>query len=350
MHLLVSLALLVGFDDGPGSNSEAPANSGFAAPVWSAFQSQHDETVLGPLPPNTTAGDRFRRNMLTPEEAGQVEELIRKLDAADYGSREKATAELRFWKAGAEVLFRRHLDDESLERRRRLERILERGLGRWSAAHAEAAVRQAKKSPDMREILLEYLPYAEDPAVERELISVLRWYGSQDPAALTRLREARLDRRHVDLLFDAKGEDPSPTVQADAAARRFFAAVAEGNIARLGEITQLPFSLGNGVVLKTAAERDDFFGQAIANWRTHSRVASLTFLHAVRYEEYTRMLRGDEVAVFRAIPSHEMRAVHVRLRRSAEQEESGAVLVRVTSGETRVVGLGYDTPRPPSSK
>ena len=350
MHLLVSLALLVGFDDGPGSSSEAPANSGFAAPVWNTFQSQHDEALLGPLAPNTTAADRFRRNMLTPEETGQVEELIRKLDDNHYGTREKAMAELRFWKAGAEVLFRRHLDDESLERKRRLEHILERGLGRWSAGHAEAAIRQAKKSPDMREILVGYLPFAEDPAVERELLSVLRWYASQDPAALTQLREARLDRVHASLLFDPKADDPSPTVQADAAARRFFAAVAEGNIARLGEITQLPFSLGNGVVLKTAAERDDFFGQAIANWRTHSRVASLNFLHVVRYEEYTRMLRGDEVAVFRAIPAHEMRAVHVRLRRSAEQEESGAVLVRVTPTETRVVGLGYDAPRPPTSK
>jgi hypothetical protein len=350
MLLLVPLALLLGFDDGPGSSDDASARNGFAAPVWNAFQNRHDESLLAPLAPNTTAADRFRRNMLTPEEAGQVEDLIRKLDDDDFGTREKATAELRFWKAGAEVLFRRHLDDESVERLRRLQHVLRRGLGRWSPGHAEAAVRQAKKSPEMWDVLVEYLPFAEDPAVERELLSVLRWYGSQDPAAMTRLREARLDRAHASLLFDSKADDPSPTLQADAAARRFFAAVAEGNIARLGEITQLPFSLGNGAILNTPEERDDFFGQAIANWRTHSRVASLTFLHAVRYEDYSRMLRGDEVGIFRSIPACEMRAVHVRLRRSAEQEETGAVLVRVTSRETRVVGLGYDTPRPPTSK
>jgi hypothetical protein len=62
------------------------------------------------------------------------------------------------------------------------------------------------------------------------------------------------------------------------------------------------------------------------------------------------MLRGDEVGIFRSIPAYEMRAVHVRLRRSAEQEETGAVLVRITPRETRVIGLGYDTPRPPTSK
>ena len=350
MLLLVPLALLIGFDDGPASSADAPASTGFAAPVWNAFQNRHDESLLSPLMPNTTAADRFRLNMLTPEETLQVEDLIRKLANDDFGTREKATAELRFWKAGAEVLFRRHLDDESAERVGRLERVLRRGLGRWSPGHAEAAVRQAKKSPEMRDILIEYLPFAEDPAVERELLSVLRWYASQDPAVLAKLREAKLDRALVDVLFDPKADDPSPTVQADAAARRFFAAVAEGNVARLGEITQLPFSLGNGVVLNTPEERDDFFGQAIANWRTHSRVASLTFLHAVRYEDYSRMLRGDEVGIFRSIPAHEMRAVHVRLRRSAEQEETGAVLVRVTPRETRIVGLGYDTPRPPTSK
>jgi hypothetical protein len=350
MLLLVPLALLVAFDDGPGATADPAANSGFAAPVWNTFQNQHDETLLGPLPANMTAGDRFRRNMLTPEETLQVEELIRKLDDEDYGTREKATAELRFWKSGAEVLFRRHLDDESLERQRRLQHVLRRGLGRWSPSHAEAAVRQAKKSPEMRDLLIEYLPFAEDPAVEQELLSVLRWHAAQDPAAATRLRESRLDRAQANLIFDVRAEDPSPTVKADAAARRFFAAVAEGNIARLAEITQLPFSLGNGVILKTPEERDDFFGQAVANWRTHSRVASLVFLHVVRYEDYSRMLRGDEVGIFRAIPAHEMRAVHVRLRRSAEQEETGAVLVRVTPRETRVVGLGYDTPRPPTSK
>ena len=43
------------------------------------------------------------------------------------------------------------------------------------------------------------------------------------------------------------------------------------------------------------------------------------------------MLRGDEVGIFRAIPVHEMRAVLVRLPAALEQEETGAVLVRVTA-------------------
>jgi hypothetical protein len=245
---------------------------------------------------------------------------------------------------------RRHLDDDSIERTKRLERVLNRGLGRWSASHAEAAVRQSKKSPEMLDLLVEYFPFAEDPAVERELLSVLRWHTAQDSTAAARIREHRPTPAHAAAIFDLKTPDPSPTVQADAAARRFFAAVAEGDIQRLADVTQLPFSLGNGMVIRTPEERDDFFGQAIANWRTHSRVASLAFLHTVRYEEYTRMLRGDEVAIFRTIPAHEMRAVHVRLRRSAEQEETGAVIVRVTAREARVVGLGYDTPRPPASK
>jgi hypothetical protein len=133
-------------------------------------------------------------------------------------------------------------------------------------------------------------------------------------------------------------------------ARRFFATVAEGDVDKLAEMTQVPFSVGNGVVLATSTERDEFFRNATTNWKKDTRPASLSFLHTARGDEFIRLSSGDEARVLRAIPAHELRAVHVRLRRGADHDENGAVLIRVTDHGVRVVGLGYTAPRPPGQK
>ena len=78
------------------ATADAAANSGFAAPVWSTFQNQHDETSgLPARSEHVGQQTAFAETCLTPEETAQVEDLIRKLDDDDYGVREKATAELR---------------------------------------------------------------------------------------------------------------------------------------------------------------------------------------------------------------------------------------------------------------
>ena len=322
---------------------------GVAPAPWNVSQTEHDTRIVGAALPGASDADRFRHNMLTPEESAQVEDLLRKIGHDDFRVREQATLELRYWRPGAEVLIRRHIEEGPLEKRRRLQLVLQRGLGRWPAPKAEAAVRLAKKSPEMLGVLLEYLPFAEDTGVEREIASVLRSFGADDRAAAATLHRHTFPAALERWIFDPNEIDPSPTVQADWLARRFFETVADGNITMLAEMTQLPFSLGNGVVLTSPDQRDDFFRQATKNWRD-SRPASLTFQHVARGDDFARLASGEEGRLVRAIPGHELRAVHVRLRRGADPEESGAVLVRVSDRGARVVGLGYLTPRLPGTK
>src|SRR5262249_17570841 len=136
--------------------------------------------------------------------------------------------------------------------------------------------------------------------------------------------------------LDPKSDDPSPTVQAADQARLFFATVAEGNAPRVADIVQLPFALGNGMLLLSPQERDDFFRQAIANSRTGAS-ATLTFMHGTRGEEHLRLASGPEADLLQQLPSSELRAVHVRMSRSFQQEEHGVVLVRVGPAGCRIV-------------
>ena len=233
---------------------------------------------------------------------------------------------------------RRAALDDNLERARRAEKVAGHGLGRWSPAQAEAAVRLLKKTPtpEAVDILLEYLPFAMDVGVEREIASALRAFAEFDELA-TRIRAAKQQLHPA--IFNAKLPDPSPTVRAGDLARRFFALVAQGDGEGIADATQLPFALGNGIVLISPEQRDDFFRQAIANYRDANAKSILTFMHVSRGDDYLRFASAEENAFLRDIPAHELRAVHVRVRRDLLRQENGIVLIRVREKTAHVVGL-----------
>lgn len=109
----------------------------------------------------------------------------------------------------------------------------------------------------------------------------------------------------------------------------------------LVELTQLPFALGNGVLLRSPGQRDEFFSQAVQKYRDDNPHALFTFLQVARGEDYLRFADDTEREHLSHIPSHELRAVYVRMRRDWNTEETGVVLVRVTDDGAWVTGLGY---------
>ena len=133
--------------------------------------------------------------------------------------------------------------------------------------------------------------------------------------------------------------DGAPTLQALDLARAFFSAVAQSDSGKLADITRLPFALGNGIAIVSPNERDDFFKQAVVNYREANRNATLTFLQVTRGEEHLRFADDRERAFLAHIPPDEVRAVHVRVRRDWQNEEVGAVLVRVLADGPVVIGL-----------
>lgn len=316
---------------------------GFAPPVWNASQTGYDERTLGVnASPGPVVIDRFRANMLTPEEVQQVRTLIDRLGSNDYHQREAAQTELKFWKAGAEYFLTRHEHDANLERRRRVRQLLDPGLGRWSAQQAEAAARLLRKSPSAEAVkaLVDYLPFEDNAGVRMEIAATLRDFAGQNADFASTIRAA-IHRQNLDALFAGESKaELSPTLLALERARGFFAHVAQNDVEKLTEITRLPFALGNGVILHSPDQRDDFFKQAIANYRQANRHASLAFLHVTRLEEHFRFADEPERGFLLQFPADEIRVVHVRVRRDWQNEETGTILVHVGAQAHVVIGLG----------
>jgi hypothetical protein len=320
---------------------------GFAPPTWTGSQTTHDERLLGMIAPQGPAViERFRQNMLTPAAEKDVRRLIDRLGVDDYRQRDKAHEELTLWRGGAEAILRQYYYDPNLERRHRVRQILEKGLGRWSHVQAEAAARLLRRfpSPEAVRVLIDYVPYADDAGVQREIAATLRDFRAQSKAFAAAIRTASADVRWKDmtaLLALEKARETSPTLEALDLTRTFFSLVAQGESAKLADITRLPFTMGNGVILTSPSQRDDFFKQAIANYREANQNATLTFLHVTRGEEYLRFADDNEREFFSVIPADELRTVHVRLRRDWRNEEMGVVLIRTMPQGPVVVGLGH---------
>lgn len=314
---------------------------GFTPPVWNASQTGHDQRLLGI---NSADGPTLvalvRANMLTPREADDVQEAIDRLGAVDFAVRERAFAELAGAPPGTHALLLRFEHDPNLERRRRVRQLLHLGLGRWSHLQAEAAVRLLRQVPSREtvDVLLQYLPYADDPGVRRETIAALADFARLDPA------HARAIENHPNATAAAKTilvkDEISPTLLALDRSREFFALVAQGHVDKLAGIARLPFSLGNGVILTSDGQRDEFFKQAVVNYRDANRNAALSFLHVTRLEEHIRLADEPERSFLEDFPEGEVRVVHVRIRRDWQNEETGALLVHVGGSDSSIIGLG----------
>ena len=105
------------------------------------------------------------------------------------------------------------------------------------------------------------------------------------------------------LLAEDKAKELSPTLQAIDSARGFFTLVAHGDTAKIADNTRLPFALGNGVIVTSPKQRDDFFKQASANYRETNQNATLTFLNVTRGEEYLRFADDQERDFFGVVPA-----------------------------------------------
>ena len=128
----------------------------------------------------------FRQRTPPLDEIKRIGELIHQLGSDDFDDRESASATLRKAGAPAAPLLRAATRDADVEVARRAERAL-KDVGEPPTAPALAAARLlARRAPDGAvPVLLAYLPFAGDDAVEEEVLAALLALtpsGKADPA------------------------------------------------------------------------------------------------------------------------------------------------------------------------
>lgn len=157
---LLALAML---GAGPsGNDDEAAADE--------AFLTQHKVA---------TDGDGlltfFRKRTLSTDSKQRLEELVKKLGDASFPVREEAERDLIAFGPAALPLVKAALDDPDLEIARRARRcmdVFENGPG--STLPATAARVLARKRPEQGvEVLLAFLPFADDDSVDEQVLAAL---------------------------------------------------------------------------------------------------------------------------------------------------------------------------------
>lgn len=129
--------------------------------------------------------DFFRKRTLSPEEQAKLADTIRKLGDNAFGVREKATRDLISAGRSAIPFLRPALTDPDLEISRRAERCLQTIEGGAGMAQAMAASRllAIHKPEGAVEVVLNFLPFADDDSVEDELRTTLSVVGIKDGKA-----------------------------------------------------------------------------------------------------------------------------------------------------------------------
>jgi hypothetical protein len=134
----------------------------------------------------------FRQRTLSPTEALKLEATVRRLGDDSYQVRTQASADLVAAGVVAVRFLQPALKDSDLEIARRAERCLEaiqRGSGR-TLPTAAAQLLAARRPPGAVEVLLDYLPFAEDESIEETVIGVLVEVGVRDRQAEGALQKA----------------------------------------------------------------------------------------------------------------------------------------------------------------
>lgn len=117
----------------------------------------------------------FRQRSLKDGDRKVIEDLVAKLGSERYAERTSATKELLLRGPLALPFLRAALKDQPLEVVRRAEaciRKIESSLGNEASATA-ARVLAARGAPGAAEVLLNYLPYADDPWLQEEVLTSL---------------------------------------------------------------------------------------------------------------------------------------------------------------------------------
>jgi HEAT repeat protein len=175
----------------------APARPAPAAPATvtrptddQLFKDVHLETT-GPA-----LLEFFRRRATSTVDAKRLDELVKQLSDKTPAVHAKAAAELLGYGAVALPALRRavnHADDEETSARAR--KCLESVEGRKGSSLVQSAVRLlATRNPaGATEALLNYLPFADDDSVVREIETALLSVGRRDGAVESSLRQALTD-------------------------------------------------------------------------------------------------------------------------------------------------------------
>ena len=135
----------------------------------------------------------IRQRILTTAEIEHIDFLVERLADREFRNREQATTDLKAIGTASLPKLRLALKSKDAESRRRAADIIEDIESGSMAARLTAAARllQNRRSEATVGVLIDYLPFAEDVAVEEEILGTLTLLGVQagkaDPALLAAL-------------------------------------------------------------------------------------------------------------------------------------------------------------------
>jgi hypothetical protein len=167
----------------------------------------------------------FRKRTATESDWQRVRALVRQLGSPVYQARERASGELLALGTPAVPLLRQALQDPDLEIARRAEACLrlieEKDLGPAIAA-AAARLLALRRPAGAAEVLLAYLPSADDELVAEEIRTTLAALAVADPSAEKALTAALDDRIAVRRGAAADALGRSGNAQQRAAVRKLL--------------------------------------------------------------------------------------------------------------------------------
>ncbi len=162
------------------------------------------------------------------------------------------------------------------------------------------------------------------------------WWGTH---------KEKLDLARADLRSPFAGQ----VLLARAITRQFLETMMKGEIRKALALADVPFAIDGFVVLKTRAELDALFGQAMI---TDKDRMEFTIKAVVPLEEYLRKGGRPPMEEFlKVVPKASVRAVYVEGQQKQGRRESAAVFVRFQGSQARIVGLGVlEAPGMPAKK
>src|SRR5262249_20656488 len=141
----------------------------------------------------------FKDRTLSADSQRQLAALVRQLGDTDFATREEATRLLVKRGTSAVPFLKPAIKDTDPEIARRAEQCLQEIEQTQGATLASAAVRllSRRKVPDAIAVLLDYLPFAADEAVEEEVRNALTALdrGKGDPLLVAALTDAKAVKR-----------------------------------------------------------------------------------------------------------------------------------------------------------
>lgn len=148
----------------------------------------------------------------------------------------------------------------------------------------------------------------------------------------------RTHRDSIDIAQIAADINLTPQGRARDLGRRLLLALAAGDVDEIKQTIDVPFCVAD-ISLQKWSETEEFFQQALGEWRRTNAKMNFRMQNVVSLEEYLQTAR-DGTAAFALLPKQTIRVVYVCGHFGNAREEAGAILVRVTGNHPRVIGIG----------